>query len=390
MVLAGVVSATAARAVIPQGSTQLALTGVSAFVVDDAHNHLLFGSGDGQNGVLVTTLAGASVTTLITTAPIDDITLAPDGTYGYAASNNLDKIYQIDLASLTVTQTFSMAANICPDSVAFVSSTDVAFGYACHGQSGGVGVLNPVDGTVNAASSSAGYEPIVRAIPGTTQVVAVDHNLSEAVTAVLETASGTPVQLRDTSNQTYGLGDCEYLNDIAVSPDGTNILTACGSPYRQTEYSLADLSPVASYVTNPYATAVAYSPDGTLVAAGMNGIYNPDVALFNHDDATRVYALDYTNSQTAGATTPARGLQFSSDSSTLYAVSVDDNVTPHKVKLVTLPTIDNGTPPPVVAPVRVTTAVTLSVPPVTHHVGRSITYSGRLAAAQTPRWPVPR
>ncbi len=125
-----------------------------------------------------------------------------------------------------MTQTFSMPADTCPDSVAFVSSTDVAFGYACDGQWGGVGVLNPVDGAVHSVAAfhgtTAGYNPIVRAIPGTTQVVAVDHNLSETAAAVLETASGTPVQLRDTSSQAYGLAECYNLNDIAVSPDGTN------------------------------------------------------------------------------------------------------------------------------------------------------------------------
>src|SRR4051812_10618648 len=106
--LATTFSAVPAHAVEPIVDGPLDINSVSAFVADNAHGHLLFGSAGTSNGVLVTDLSGNTVTTLVGTASIDDISISSDGQYAFAASKAIDKIYQLDLGTLTLTHTFSL------------------------------------------------------------------------------------------------------------------------------------------------------------------------------------------------------------------------------------------------------------------------------------------
>ena len=53
----------------------------------------------------------------------------------------------------------------------------------------------------------------------------------------------------------------------------------------------------------------------------MDGVYEDDVAMFNHRRRLQVYSLDYSDNETAGPTTPPHGLAFSADSTQLYALA---------------------------------------------------------------------
>jgi hypothetical protein len=376
-----------ANAVEPIVDGPLALPSVSAFVVDGAHHHLLFGSGTHQNGVLVTDLSGTVVTTLAASGGINDISIAPGGVYAYAASPVLDKIYQINLATLTVSDTFSMPAGDCPVSVAVVSATYVAFGYTCDSQFGGVGVLNTSTRAVNVVAGPY-YNPFVRAVPNSTQFISGSIGEDPAQFGLWNAGTGTPVAVIGLG----GLGTCENLGDIAVSPDGSSFVVACGYPYFHAEYATADFSPVATYVTNAYPTAAAFSPDGNYLAAGMDGQYKDDVAVFHHTpgDTTKVYSADYADDQTAEPTTPPHGVAFSADSTQLYALADDTSVSPAEIYLLTLPVSSAPTyppPPPVVPPVVVPPVVqptfsTLSLAvPSAGVVGHPVTVAGTLRFA---------
>ena len=63
-----------ARAAAPVLGHILPVTSVSAFAVDNAHNHLLVGSGATSSGLLVTDLMGNTVTT-VATGTVDDISI---------------------------------------------------------------------------------------------------------------------------------------------------------------------------------------------------------------------------------------------------------------------------------------------------------------------------
>src|SRR4051794_28292925 len=185
--LATTFSAVPAHAVEPIVSDVLPVSAITAFLADNAHGHLLFASGSASNGVLVTTTAGATVTTLAGASGIDDLSISPDGQFAFAASHALGKIYKLDLTSLTTVGTWSTPTGEPPVSLAAVSSTSVAFGF--DGSSNGVGVLTPTSATTATyqVHTNVFYaKMLVRTIPGTTQVVAAATDSSMETVAVLE------------------------------------------------------------------------------------------------------------------------------------------------------------------------------------------------------------
>jgi hypothetical protein len=362
-----------AHAIEPIVSDPLATSAVSAFVVDGAHSHLLFGSGSAQNGVLVTDLSGVTVATVPTAGGVDDISMSPDGLYAYAASSAVNEIYRITLATLAVTAYATPAAD-CPVSVAAVNGTYVAFAFTCDAQWGGVAVLNTANGTVNPGSSNAFYDPWIRLVHGTTQVVVVDRGDSLSNAGEYQTSTGSPVLSHDTRAFDYGLANCPYLHDMTVSPDGSSMLTACGGNPVLREYRVSDFTASATYPAGTSVTAAAYSPDGAYIGAGMNGDYDNDLAVFT-SDTSLFYALDYGEdySGDSGPSTAPHGVAFSSDSSQFYTLASNDPDDPGKVWLVTLPatTVPTFPPPP---PPPVTT------PPVTTPVSTPVSSPTRAAA----------
>ena len=270
-------------------------------VVDSSHSHLLMGGGSGQNGVLVTDLGGVSVTTVSIPTGVGDLALSPDGAFVYAAATATAKIYKIDLATLAIAATYSLPSANCPTSVAPVSSTLIAFGYTCNQQWGGVGVLDTTTSTTHVTGTL--YDPLVRAIPHSTQFLAGEVGLSPSSFSSWNAGTGTPTAAV-TARQ---LGNCSNLGDIAVSPDGASFVIACGAPYQHAEFATGDFSAVATYPTNPYPTTAAFSPDGSYLATGMNGMYDDDVDLFRHSDASLVWDEDFTNSNSASPSASPRG-----------------------------------------------------------------------------------
>ncbi|BEP14571.1 hypothetical protein acdb102_28820 [Acidothermaceae bacterium B102] len=370
-----------AHAVEPIVDGPLAFSSPRALTVDSAHSHLLFASGS-TNGVIVTDLDGNVDTTVATAGTISDIAMSPDGLYAYASSAApLTKIYQIKLADLTVVP-FSLPAGDCPDSVTVVNATYIAFGYACDGQWGGVGVLKTTDGTVHVTGSE--YNPRVRAVPGTTHFISGSVGEDPAQIGLWTVGTGTPSSVIASAS----VGSCDNLGDIAVNPDGSTFVLACGFPYTHQEFSTVDFSGVATYTSGTYPTAAAFSPDGNYLAAGMNGIYWDDVAVFNHGDGSKVYSFDNSDGG-SGPTTPPRGLAFSADSTQLYALAYNTNITPNELYLVTLPVSSAPTFPPVdpppVAPPVVTPPTGIPTPHPPTGTPRAVPVASEISVASPPR-----
>jgi hypothetical protein len=64
------------------------------------------------------------------------------------------------------------------------------------------------------------------------------------------------------------------VNDVAISPDGSHLVPAGGSPYQFDEFNTSDLEPSGTiYPGNPYPVAVAMtSANGGLLAGGLSGV----------------------------------------------------------------------------------------------------------------------
>jgi hypothetical protein len=346
------------------GGVKLALVQSVSFVAD-SHGDLLFASGPTRPGVLVTDGTGNTITQ-ISTPGIADLALAPDGSAVYAAATSSSQILKIDPVSLNVTATYQLPAAQCPTSVAVVGGY-LAFGYTCDGQWGGVGVLDLAQPTAppKTVSSGAVYNPLVRAVPGHSEVLEADQGLSPASFKVISIANGLPTE----TASTYLL-NCNNLTDVALSPNGSTFTPACGAPYNFVTYSLTTFAQVGVFGANPYPNAAAYSADGKYFAGGMNGIYTNDVVEYQLSSAqpTLLYAIDETSATDASLNGASRGVAFSADGSTLYEVTQDTQS--GNVVLHTLPV--SG---------AVATSVTIVPPANVSNVGSPMTIGGKLSFA---------
>jgi DNA-binding beta-propeller fold protein YncE len=167
--------------------------------------------------------------------PIDGATgmaLTPDGSSLWVAAATGDALVRVDTSSLAVVQTVALPAGTCPGDVAVVG-TRVVYGYSCNryggaGSYGGLGVVDATTGVVLAnVTTGPFYQPVVVAASGG-QVYAADAALSPSSLCLYD-VSGTPLQLIAQRTSV-----CENLQDLAASPDGASVVTACGWPYGTT------------------------------------------------------------------------------------------------------------------------------------------------------------
>jgi len=159
-------------------------------------------------------------------------------------------------------------------------------------------------------------------------------------------------------------GGASNLGDMAVTPDGSTLLTASGSPYETESFSLPTLSASTVYPTDPYPNSVAVSPSGDQFAAGSMSAYDKDVFLFHAGNTTAARTWDF-NSTTI--TPYPRGLAFSADGRVLYAVT------------------KSGTGAPVVRVLQVMPAGSLTIKPsktITTN-GKAVTVTAHLGTAST-------
>jgi len=153
--------------------------------------------------------------------------LSPDGNTLYVADANGTQLVAIDTATLTVTRTYPLPAGSCPVEVASVGSK-LWFASDCDGQFG-------VIGSVPVAGGTATMWPSIG------------------------------------SN----------LQDMAVTPDGKDVVIACGSPYYHQVLRTSDLSPDGVYPSSNYPSAVAKTAaGGGLVAAGLVSSSGPSLYVY--------------------------------------------------------------------------------------------------------------
>ncbi|MFE0251417.1 Ig-like domain repeat protein [Streptomyces sp. NPDC059010] len=309
LVAAGTGSATA------DSSTPLSLKSTGDIVVDGAHQRV-FISDPTAGQVVVTDYAGSVVGTVGSLPGVRGLELSADSGTVYAAVGDADAIVAIDTA--TATEAHRWSTGTADPQYLAATGGRIWFGYGGATQ-GNIGSLDlsgtdPVV-TLNQAPANAWYSaPILDAsagAPGTLVAGAADQ--SPVVLAVYDVSSGTPSRTAYAFDPgSTGGGN---LMDMAVTPDGKDVVTASGAPYYQAVYKLSDLSKDGKYVTNPYPNAVDIAPNGD-VAAGTSSTDEPDVHVFKPGTSLPLKEYNLGTDQLT-----ARGLAWAPDASKLFAVS---------------------------------------------------------------------
>jgi len=310
-----VLSITAATAPIASATetinpgVPLAIAHFSHLVVDQAHGHLFISGGPGTTGILVTDLAGTTVTTIAEPTGATGLALSPDGTTLYAALPDSDAIATIDTTTLTQTTTTPTGTATHPDSLAYAGGT-LWFGYGTTG-AGNIGSLTPTgtltldqDPTPWPAPPTLGTTPIASDV-----LAAAAQNGPTATFTTYTTDSGT---LTRTATAPLDIPD---LGNIAITPNGQDVVAGSWSD-TQGRFRTSDLTPDGTYNPGLSDPIIAIAPDGTVAGCNCNGWeYKSEAA--DNSGFYNYYPIAY----------PLRlapnGLAWAPDESILYAVSTD-------------------------------------------------------------------
>ena len=330
---------TGAQAAVGQ-ATVPHLTGFHQIVVDDAGGYVFLsegedsypieGAADASTALVVTTLSGAYVTTLDAGDGVEGLALAPDGGTLYVALAAKDAVAALDVASIASSspaQTlYAMPSGSMPyDLVLQSGELWVSYDGGASSEFGDFDVsVSPPTFTDGPFATPWNSAPDLGADPGDTGVVVGSQNNSSLAQTVVYNTSADPATATSSTpylGGPYTSASCQYAFQPAVLPGGTEIVDACDAPAKLEIYKVTDLeTPVGAYGTGGLApVAVTDTASGTLAvgssSSGTSGqgsvyVYRPDHTLVN------VFHLG------TGVQLAARGLAWSADGSTLYAVTM--------------------------------------------------------------------
>jgi hypothetical protein len=249
----------------------LGLSSYDDMVVDQAHGRV-FVSG----GALVTAnLSGAVTGTVSGISSARQMALTPDGSALVVA--NGDGLTVVNAATATVQRTIPTGPNSCPDAVAPASGL-MFFTYGdCTGGTRGLGAVDLATDTITRgldAGTTFWDGAQLVAVPAAPAMLAA--RLGDELTILDTTGGATPTS---TVRATSSAADSNF-QDLALTPDGSKVVTASGGTYHHQVFSTTDLSHVGDYSTDAYPNSVAVRASDGYVAAGIDGSYDPDVWFF--------------------------------------------------------------------------------------------------------------
>ncbi len=348
-----------ASAQLPSSATVLPGR-MDKMVVDSATGHVFVSLYD-TSKIAVLDFDGNLLDTITGEAGARGLALV--GSHLYVAASNAGSIDDIDTTTLTRTRTVASG---------LVGTSDIVYAAGAlwvvttATTSASLVRVAPSDGAQTSYSTvlgSAYFTGLVADPADNNTIFVYDPGIS-GVTIKKIDVSANPPQLKSTSST--GVNDIANVNDIAVSPDGTRMVPAGGSPYQFDEVSTSSLALTGVvYPAAPYPSAVTMTAgNGGLFAGGLDGIYGPDVVIFRLGDPSATVA-DHDFGSTAQTTKPG-GLAFSPDGSRLFAVSGSYGPNPDTFNVLTIPDETDGTTPTTAYPTTTTTTyptTTTTTPP---------------------------
>ncbi|MFB7572435.1 hypothetical protein [Streptomyces sp. NPDC056165] len=342
-------------------SAQLPISSSEDIVVDGVHQHV-FISDSASGSVVVTGYDGTVVQQIDSEPGASGLALSADSGTLYVALRTAAAISAIDTATLQETARYSTGAGTAPRYLA-VAGGKVWFGYG--EDAGGIGYVD-ASGTdpVIYAPSGGGRTfysaPMLASSPGNPGLlVAGDVSTSPTQLAVYDVSTG------DARQTAYASISGGSVSDLAVTPDGKDVVVASGAPYYHQSYLTSDLSPSSRYTTGDYPNAVAITPDGSTLAAGLYAPYDPDVYLFKPGVDTQLKSYDFPSTSTNSTTLQDAGLAWAPDGSRLFALTKS-----YDLSTLTLRVLDQ----------RVESTLTLQAPKSVRQ-GKKVTVSGTLSAS---------
>ncbi len=293
-------------------------------LVDQAHGHVYLTGGTGTSDLVVTDLAGGNVRTLAGIAPgAAGMALSPDGTKLYIAASDADWLRIVDTTTFALSGQFAGKTDgtlSCPRDVAFAAG-QLWVSWGCDNAPAGIGRVDPQTGAfeLNAIYSMDerfATAPLLATTPSQPDmVIAGETGSNPALVVRFQATSAWLYQ------QAIRRTDGGSVRQLAITPDGSEVIVPSGAPYYHPAFRTSDLVEVHEYPTAPYPNSVAIRDDG-LVIAGIDGAYEDDVYVFEPDGSTPIATYDFghlPNQETWPYTLVPGGLAVYGDR--IYAVT---------------------------------------------------------------------
>ncbi|MGW3726100.1 hypothetical protein [Streptomyces sp. NPDC000851] len=337
----------------PQGGIVLPVRSHWQTLADSRHVYV---SAPGDDAVLATDHDGQVVKKVEGLDGARGMAESADESTLYVALPDADAISVIDTATLTETRRISTGADTEPESLALAGGR-LFFGYQATVFDAGIGSVAIAEATptVSLDDNPVWYgKPRLASSPGAPDRLVAAESQGALGMRVYDVGSGT---LQETA-YSDAVGDVE---DVAVTPDGSSVITANGSNYYHQRWRLSDLTEEAQYDTGPYPNSVAVDSHGT-VAAGIVAGGEWDVHVYRPGEtaAYRTVALSpgYANLLD-------RGVAWAPDGNRLFTTRF-----PYSGEVVLDIVTDVA---------KASSTITLSAPP-TNPVGTPVTVTGKLTS----------
>ncbi|MFH8803986.1 hypothetical protein ACH4F6_31095 [Streptomyces sp. NPDC017936] len=337
----------------PQGGVVLPVRSHWQTLADSRHVYV---SAPGDDAVLATDHDGQVVKKVEGLDGARGMAESADESTLYVALPDADAISVIDTATLTETRRIPTGADTEPESLALVGDR-LFFGYQATVFDAGIGSVAVAGATptVDLDDNPVWYgKPRLASSPGAPdRLVAAESQLALGM-RVYDVSSGTLQE----SAYSDAVGN---VDDVAVTPDGSSVITASGSHYYHQRWRLSDLTQEVQYDTGPYPNSVAVDSHGTVAAGNVAG-GDWDVYLYRPGETApyRTVALSWPYMDLL-----ARGVAWAPDGNRLFTTRF-----PYSGEVVLDIVTDVA---------KASSTITLSAPP-TNPVGTPVTVTGKLTS----------
>ncbi|MFH9887261.1 hypothetical protein ACH4OQ_01550 [Streptomyces luteogriseus] len=321
-----------------------------------ADSRHVYVSAPGDDAVLATDHDGQVVKKMEGLDGARGMAESTDGSTLYVALSDVDAISVIDTATLTEKQRISTGADTEPETLALAGGR-LFFGYQATVFDAGIGSVAIAEATptVSLDDNPVWYgKPRLASSPGAPDRLVAAESQGALGMRVYDVGSGT---LKETA-YSDAVADVE---DVAVTPDGSSVITANGSNYYHQRWRLSDLVEEAHYDTGPYPNSVAVDSHGT-VAAGIVAGGEWDVYVYRPGEtaAYRKVALSQGHADLLD-----RGVAWAPDGNRLFTTRF-----PYSGDVVLDIVTDIA---------KASSTITLSAPP-TNPVDTPVTVTGKLTS----------
>jgi hypothetical protein len=278
--------------------------------VDPVGQHVFVAASEGTSSIYVLDFEGNLVKTITGEAGASGMAVDTATHTLYVADYDSTQISEIDTQTLTETGHFAAPTGVFDPAVAggklwFASAS-----------SGSIYVANLDGSNINPAGIGDGQAVLLTSSADGKLLAFGDHEVEPPNVDVYDVSGATPKLLSSAWNPG---GDATDVSDIAFDPSSSNLYLSDGNT-QSFSFAGPALTSSALYPTSAYSTAVAVSPDGKYVAAGIStGIgYGTNVYVFPNGDTTPLQTWSI-----GPGIVEAHSLAFSPDGRRLFALTTD-------------------------------------------------------------------